>query len=98
MVVQRKNIDTDPSDVVTKSDDLLVTFLGMYRLVVMNDILNSMKANDNVCVTWLCNNKNIKKNNDKLCLNKDLVRVRLRKYSDIGETDHVGDITVTGYT
>ncbi len=55
-----------------------------------------MKANDNVYVTWLCNKKNIKKNNNKLCLKKDLVSVLLRKNSDIGDTDSVRDITVTG--
>ncbi len=64
MVVQRKNIDIDASDVVTESDDLSVTFRGKYRLVVTNDILKSMKAYDNVYVTWLCNKKNVKKNND----------------------------------
>jgi hypothetical protein len=64
VVVQRKNIDIDPSDVVTELDDLSVTFRGKYRLVVMNDILKSMKANDNVYVTWLCNKKKNKRNND----------------------------------
>ncbi len=97
MVVQRKNIDIDPSDVVTELDDLSVTFRGKYRLVVMNDILKSMKANDNVYVTWLCNKKNIKRNNNKLCLNKDLVKVLLRKISDICDTNCIRDIMVTGY-
>ncbi len=64
MVVQRKNIDIDLSDVVTESDDLSVTFMGKYRLVVTNDITKSMKANDNGYVTWLCNKKNIKRNNN----------------------------------
>jgi hypothetical protein len=98
VVVQRKNIDIDPSDVVTESDDLSVTFRGKYRLVVMNDILESMKTNDNIYITWLCDKKNIKRNNDKLCLNKDLLRVLLRKISDIGDTNCIGDIMVTGYT
>ncbi len=98
VVVQRKNINIDPSDVVTELDDLSVTFRAKYRLVVTNDILESMKANDNVYVTWLCDKKNIKRNHDKLCLNKDLVRVLLRKISDIGDTNCVRDITVTGYT
>jgi hypothetical protein len=98
VVVQRKNINIDHSNVVTESDDLSVTFLGKYRLVVTNNILKSMKANDNVYITWLWDKKNIKKNNNKLCLNKDLVRVLLRKISDIGDTDRVGDITVTRYT
>jgi hypothetical protein len=40
VVVQRKNIKIDPSDVVTELDDLLVTFRGKYRLVVTNDILD----------------------------------------------------------
>jgi hypothetical protein len=40
----------------------------------------------------------IKRNNDKLCLNKDLVSVLLRKISDIGDTNCVRDITVMGYT
>jgi hypothetical protein len=57
VVVQRKNINLDPSDVVTESDDLPVTFRGKYGLVVTNDILESMKANDNVYVTWLCDKK-----------------------------------------
>ncbi len=77
VVVQRKNIDIDPSDLVTESDDLSVIFRGKYRLVVMNDILESMKANDNVYITWLCDKKNIKRNNYNLFLNKDLVRVLL---------------------
>jgi hypothetical protein len=98
VVVQRKNIDIDPFDVATESDDLSVAFSGKYRLVVTNYILESMKANDDVYVTWLCGKKNIKKDNYKLCLNKDLVRVLLRKISDIDYTDCVGDITVTGYT
>ncbi len=98
VVVQRKNIDIDPSEIGTESDDLSVTFRDKYRLVVTNDILNSMKANDNAYVTWLCDKKYIEKKNDKLCLNKDLVRVLLRKISDIGDMDHVRDITVTGYT
>ncbi len=51
VVVQRKNIDIDPSDVVTELDDLSVTFRGKYRLVVTNDILKSMKANDNIYIT-----------------------------------------------
>ncbi len=67
-------------------------------MVVTNDILESMKANDNVYVTWLCDKKNIKKNTDKLWLNKDLLRVLLRKISDISDTDHIVDITVMGYT
>ncbi len=67
-------------------------------LVVTNDIPESMKENDNVHITWLCNKKNIKNNNNKICLNKDLVRVLLRKISDIGDMDSNGDITVTGYT
>ncbi len=98
VVVQRKNIDIDPSDVVTELDDLSVTFRGKYRLEITNDILESMKANDNVYVTWLCDKKNIKRNNDKLCLNKDLVSVLVRKINDNGDTNCVGDITVTGYT
>jgi hypothetical protein len=98
VVVQRKNSNIDPSDVLTESDDLSVTFLGKYGLVVMNDILESMKANDKVFVTWLCDKNSIKKNKDKLCLNKDVVRVLLRKISDIGDMDCVGDITVMGYT
>jgi hypothetical protein len=98
VVVQRQNINIDPSDVVTESDNLSVTFRGKYRLVVTNDILKSMKANDNIYVTWLCDKKNIKRNNNKLCLNKDLVRVLLRKISDIGDTNCIRDITVTGYT
>jgi hypothetical protein len=97
VVVQRENIDIDPSDVVTDLDDLSVTFRGKY-IVVTNDILESMKANDNVHVTWLCDKKNIKRNNNKLCLNKDSVRVLLRKISDISDTNCAGDITVTGYT
>ncbi len=56
-----------------------------------------MKVNDNVYMTWLCDKKNIEKNNDKLCSNKDLVRVLLKIISDIGDTDCVRDITVTGY-
>jgi hypothetical protein len=51
--VQRKNIIIGPSDVGTESDDLSVTFMSKYRLVVMNDILESMKANNNVYGTWL---------------------------------------------
>jgi hypothetical protein len=98
VVVQRKNINIDPSDVVTESDDLSVTFRGKYRLVVTNDILKSIKANDNVYITWLYNKNNIKRNNDKSCLNKDLVRVLLRKISDIGDTNCTRDIMVTGYT
>ncbi len=78
VVVQRKNIDIDPSDVVSESDDLLVTFLGKCRLVVTNDIPKSMKAND-VYITWLCNKKNIKKYNNQLCLNKDVERVLQEK-------------------
>jgi hypothetical protein len=97
VVVQRKNIDIDPSDVVTESDDLSVTFRGKYRLVVTNDILKSMKANDNVYITGLCDKKNVKRNNNELWLNKDLVRVILRKISDIGDINCIGDITVTGY-
>jgi hypothetical protein len=42
--------------------------------------------------------KNIKRNKDKLCLNKDLVRILLRIISDISDTNSVGDIRVTGYT
>ncbi len=63
VVVQRKNINIDPSDVVTELDDLSVKFRGKYRLVVINAVLKSMKANDNVYVTctWLCDKKNIKK-------------------------------------
>jgi hypothetical protein len=38
------------------------------------------------------------KDNDKSCLNKDLVRVLLRKISDIGDRNCIGDITVMGYT
>ena len=64
VVVQRTNIDIDPSDLVMESDDLSVTFRGKYRLVVTNDILKSMKANDNIYVTWLCDKKNIKRNNN----------------------------------
>jgi hypothetical protein len=97
-IVQRKNIDIVPSDVVTELDDLSVTFRGKYWLVVTNDILESMKANDNINITWLCSKKNIKRNNNKLCLNKDLVRVLLRKIGDIGDTNCVGDIAVMGYT
>jgi hypothetical protein len=51
VVVQRKNMDINPSDVVTESDDLSITLSGKYRLVVMNDILESMKENDDVYVT-----------------------------------------------
>ncbi len=66
--------------------------------MVTNDILESMKAIGNVYVTWLCDEKNIKRNNGRLCLSKDLVRVLLRKISDIGDTNCVRDIMVTGYT
>ncbi len=79
VVVQRKNINLDPSDVIPELDDLSVTFRGKDRLVVTNDILKSMKANDNVYITWLCDKKKIKRNNNKLCVNKDLVIVLLRK-------------------
>jgi hypothetical protein len=42
--------------------------------------------------------ENIKRNNNILFLNKDLVRVLLKKISDVGDTICVRDITVTGYT
>jgi hypothetical protein len=60
--------------------------------------LHSSKANDNIYITWLCNKTNIKRNNNKLYLNKDLVRVLLRKISDIGDTNCTRDIMVTGCT
>jgi hypothetical protein len=57
VVAQRKNIDIYPSDVVIESDDLSVPFRGEYWLVVTNDIVESMKANDNVYIPWLCDKK-----------------------------------------
>jgi hypothetical protein len=67
-------------------------------LVVTNDILECITRNDNIYISWLFDEENIKKDNVRFCLNEDLVRVLVRHINDIHETGKVGEITVTGYT
>ncbi len=98
VVIQQNNNEIDRSDIVTDSDEISVAFSGKYSLVVINDILECMKRNDNIYVSWSFDKKNIKKDNVRFCLNEDLVRVLVRKINDIHETGKVGGITVTGYT
>ncbi len=96
IVIQRNKDDIDCSDIVTDSDKIFVEFSGKYSLVVRNHILECMKRNENIYVSWSFDKKNIKKDNVRFCLNEDLVRVLVRKINDIHETGKVGEITVMG--
>jgi hypothetical protein len=90
VVIQGNNDEIDRSDVVTDLDEISVAFSGKYSLVVRNDILECMKRNDNIYVSWSFDRKNIKKDNVRFCLKKDLVRVLVRKINGIHEKVKVG--------
>ncbi len=61
IVIQRNNDEIDCSDIVIDSDEISVAFSGKYSLVVRNDILECIKRNDNIYVSWSFDKKNIKK-------------------------------------
>ncbi len=61
VVIQRNNDEIDHYDIVTDSDEISVAFNGKYSLVVTNNILECMKRNDNIYVSWLFDKENLKK-------------------------------------
>ncbi len=61
VVIQRNNDEIDRYDIVTNLDEISVAFNRKYSLVVTNDILECMKRNDNIYISWLFDKENIKK-------------------------------------
>ncbi len=76
-MMQQNDNKIDCSEVATELDDISVAFSGKYSLVITNDILQSMKRNEKINITWSTDKQNIKKDNVIFCLNEDLVRVNI---------------------
>ena len=86
------------SELVTALDDISASFCGKYSLTVTKDCLESLKSSEKIYVTWSFDKKNIKKENDRFCLNEILVRVLVDRLTEHQvEGDNI-ETMVTGYT
>ncbi len=59
--------------------EVSVEFSGKYLLVVTNKIIELMRNDHDISVTWNKDNKMEKKDNVTYCLHRELVRIILRK-------------------
>ena len=84
----------------SNDNDLCVRLCGKYMLNVTVEVMvmNKMKANQDIHVTWTTDNKQLKHASTQFCLNKDLVQFLARKLSYIVETKASSSCQITGYT
>jgi len=68
-------MDQNQTQPFSDDDDLSVRLCGKYMLNVTVKVLNKMKANHEIHVTWMTDNKQRKRLSKTFCLDKDLVRV-----------------------
>ncbi len=67
-------------------------------LNVTVEVMNKMKENRDVHVTWMTDKKQLKEKSNIFCLEKDLVRVLVMKLMHIGETEESNSCQIIGYT
>ncbi len=79
-------------------NDLSVRLCGKYMLNVTVEVMNKMKENRDVHLTWMTDNKKLKEKSNIFCLDKDLVRVLVMKLLHIGETEVSNSCHIIGYT
>ena len=79
-------------------DNILVHLCGKYLLHVTVEVLNKMKANQDIHVKWTTDNKQLKQASTQFCLNNDLVQVLVRKLSYVGDTIASSSCQIIGYT
>ena len=83
MFRQSDNCDTmDQNQTQPFSDDdnLSVRLCGKYMLNVTIEVLNKMKTNHVIHITWMTDNKQRKRLSKMFCLDKDLVRVLVTQH------------------
>jgi hypothetical protein len=98
VIIQGDDKNMNSSELVTAFDDISASFCGKYSLTVTKDCLESMKSSEKIYVTWSFDKKNIKKENDRFCLNEILVRVLVDRLTEHQvEGDNI-ETMVTGYT
>jgi hypothetical protein len=66
---------------------LSVCLCGKYMLNVTVEVMNKMKENRDVHITWMTDKKQLKEKSNIFCLDKDFVRVLVMKLMHIGETE-----------
>ncbi len=79
-------------------NDLSVRLCGNYMLNATKEVMNKMKENRDVHVTWMTDNKKLKEKSNIFCLDKDLVRVIAMKLMHIGEMEVSNFCQIIGYT
>jgi hypothetical protein len=63
------------NDSLRNADEVSVEFSGKYLLVVTNETIESMRNDDDICVTWNKDKKKVKKDNVTYCPHRELIRV-----------------------
>jgi len=91
-------MDQNQTQPFSDDDDLSVRLCGKYMLNVTVEVLNKMKANHDIHITWISDNKQRKRLSKTFCLDKDLVRVLVKKVTHIGETTLSSSCQIIGYT
>ncbi len=79
-------------------NDLSVHLCGKCMLNMTKEVMNKMKENRDVHVTWMTDNKKLKEKSNIFCLDKDLVRVIVMKLMHIGEMEVSNSYQIIGYT
>ena len=91
-------MDQNQMQPFSDDDDLSVRLCGKQMLNVTVEVLNEMKANHDIHVTWMADNKQRKQLSKTFCLDKDLVGVLVTKVTHIGETTLSSFCQIIGYT
>jgi len=91
-------MDQNQTQPFSDDDDLSVRLCGKYMFNVTVEVLNKMKVNHDIHVTWMTDNKKRKRLSKTFCLDKDLVRVLVTKLTHIDETTLSSSCQIIGYT
>ena len=85
-------------DHINNDDDISVELSGKYTITITDDLIEDMRNGNDIHASWHSDPKRHRSNHYKFCLNKDLVRVFLKKITENhGGVFRKGD-RIMGYT
>jgi hypothetical protein len=81
-----------------EDEEVPVEFSGKYSLLVTNNLLQLMRDGKDLHVSWKSDKEKMKENNENYCLDRDLVKVILKKLDQLNINDYSQGYLNEGYT
>jgi hypothetical protein len=69
-------------DHINNDDDISVELSGKYTITITDDLIEDMRNGNEIHASWHSDPKRHRSNHYKFCLNKDLVKVFLKKITE----------------